>query len=332
MSSIPEDSEDPVLSPDDAFGVLGNETRMEILRTLSGADEPLGFADLFDRVAYDESSNFSYHLERLVGHFVEKTGDGYILRETGQRIIQAVLSGAVTESPTVELMELDERCYHCGSQQLMDYRDHSAFIYCPGCSGNVDVPEDVLVRRLGSAELASELGVKSTNPFPPSLVQGRSATEIRHAGTVRFHLDMFSWGTDLCPRCTATLDPSVAVCRTHGPAEGVCETCGNRQAIMFETTCTNCTYSKRGLFSYRLFCTHPMLDFLTDHGLNPVAPSFPEEFWGNVTPYEEEVLSADPFGARFTFTIEQEALTLTVDDDLHVVNATRQDVSEDNCV
>lgn len=330
MSSIPEDAENSILSPDEAFSVLGNETRMEILRTLSRAGEPLEFAELFDRVSYDESSNFTYHLDRLAGHFLEKTDDGYTLRETGERVIQAVLTGAVTESPTVELTELDEYCYHCGSQQLIDYKDQSAFIYCPGCSGNFDFPEEELVSRLGSAALAAELGVKSTNQFPPSLIQRRSATEIRHAATVRFHLDMFSWGTDLCPRCTARLDPSVKVCRTHDAGQGVCESCGNLQAIMFDTTCTNCTYSKRGLFSYRLFSTHPMLDFLTDHGLNPVSPSFPEEFWGYVTPYEEEVISVEPFEARFTFTIDHDALTLTVDDDLNVIESTREDVPPDD--
>ncbi|MDY6764216.1 MAG: hypothetical protein SV377_00765 [Halobacteria archaeon] len=94
---------------------------------------------------------------------------------------------------------------------------------------------------------------------------------------------------------------------------------------MLETTCTNCNYSKSGLFSYRLFCDRAMLDFITDHGLNPVAPTSPEAFWGYFTPYNEEITSTDPFEARFTFTIDGDSITLTVNDDLDVVDVERSE-------
>ena len=35
------------LSPDAAFAVLGDETLLQILRTLGEADEPLAFSELF---------------------------------------------------------------------------------------------------------------------------------------------------------------------------------------------------------------------------------------------------------------------------------------------
>lgn len=63
------------LPPDDAFDVLGNETRLGILRVLGEADGPLSFSALFDRVDYDTSGNFSYHLKRLEGHFIRETDD-----------------------------------------------------------------------------------------------------------------------------------------------------------------------------------------------------------------------------------------------------------------
>jgi len=43
------------LPPDDAFAVLGNETRMEILRALGDADGPLPFSELHDRVGTRDS-------------------------------------------------------------------------------------------------------------------------------------------------------------------------------------------------------------------------------------------------------------------------------------
>lgn len=309
-------------APSEAFSTLGNETRMEILQALGEADEPLSFSTLRKRLGRPASSQFNYHLNKLVGHFVRQTDDGYELRGPGERVIQAVLSGAVTESPTVDPTELDEQCYHCGSRIWTDYQDGRGFIYCPNCSGNYEIPEDILVERLGEDQ-AAEFGVKSTHVFPPALVKGRSASEMRRVEAARFQLDIASWGIDLCPRCCASLEPSVAVCDIHDTSEGLCAECGNLQATMFETSCTNCTYSKSGLFSYRLLSHTAMLDFITDHGLNPVAPEAPEEFWGYFTPYEEDIASVEPFEARFTFTIDQDAITLTVDDDLSVVSVTR---------
>jgi DNA-binding transcriptional ArsR family regulator len=44
------DDESTQLSPDEAFAVLGNETRVEILRVLGAADEALAFSELYDEL------------------------------------------------------------------------------------------------------------------------------------------------------------------------------------------------------------------------------------------------------------------------------------------
>jgi hypothetical protein len=76
----------------------------------------------------------------------------------------------------------------------------------------------------------------------------------------------------------------------------------------------------------RLVGHTPMLDFLTDHGLNPVAPESPRLVNAVHEDYEEDLLSEDPFRARFVFTADDERLVLTVDDDLAVVEAVRESV------
>lgn len=80
------------LSPGEAFAVQGDETRLQILQTLGEADDPLAFSELFDRVEYDDTANFNYHLGKLEIHFVHKTGDGYALRNAGGRVVEAILS------------------------------------------------------------------------------------------------------------------------------------------------------------------------------------------------------------------------------------------------
>lgn len=317
-----------MIQPDEAFAILGNDTRMKILQTLGTANSPVPFTELHNRVDVRDSGRFNYHLDKLVGHFVDQTDDGYELKIAGERVIDAVLSGAISHSPTVEPTELDERCYHCETPIWIDYKDQVAYIYCRGCSGNFDISEDVLRDRFEDAERAAKFSVKSSNVFPPALVKGRSAAQIHRAAGTRFHLDMFSWGLDLCPRCSAPLDPSVEVCEEHEVSEELCSECSNLQATMLVTTCTNCTYSKDGLFSYRLFSHTAMLDFITDHDLNPIAPDSLESFWGHFTPYEEEILSVDPFEARFKFTIEGDAITFTINDELTVIDATRHRESD----
>lgn len=70
------------LSPDEAFALLGNETRIEILRTLWEAYDPytadneVPFSDRYDRVSIDDSGNFTSRLGQLVDHFVSETDDG----------------------------------------------------------------------------------------------------------------------------------------------------------------------------------------------------------------------------------------------------------------
>ena len=103
------------LSPDEAFSVLGNETRLEILRTLGASAGPLTYAKLYERVEYDDPSNFSYHLNKLVGHFVRKTDDGYYLYDAGRRVVEAVVSGAVSDSTVVEPTETEKDCPFCGA-------------------------------------------------------------------------------------------------------------------------------------------------------------------------------------------------------------------------
>lgn len=314
--------------PEEAFSVLGNETRMEVLKLLGGSNEPLSFSELFERVDYDTASNFTYHLDRLDGHFIQQTDDGYELTQRGNRVHQAVLSGAMTDSPRVEPAELDEECYHCGSNIWIDYRNQLAYIYCPGCDGNYGVPDSELAERLGEPDFASKFSVKAMNPCPPALVANRSPAEIHRTSVAWFHLEMLAWGHDLCPSCSGTLDASVDVCETHDASDGLCEVCGNLQAVDQTISCTNCTHSKEGMLSYRLFSNTAMLDFITDHGLNPIAPTSPETFWGYFTPYDEDIRSVEPFEARVTFAIGEDAITLTVDDELAVVEATRHEVGE----
>jgi hypothetical protein len=123
------------LSPEAAFSVLSDQTRLEILTVLGKASEPLVFSELFERVDYDDSANFNYHLQQLLGHFVREVDDGYTLRHAGGRVVQAILSGTVTENPVVERTAVDRPCFLCGGDLELSYREERIALFCPDCGG-----------------------------------------------------------------------------------------------------------------------------------------------------------------------------------------------------
>lgn len=62
------DTDEPTpLTPEEAFAVLGNEIRVDILRALWEAGEPLAYSELQERIGVCDSGRFNYHLRKLVG-------------------------------------------------------------------------------------------------------------------------------------------------------------------------------------------------------------------------------------------------------------------------
>jgi len=308
------DAEDGRLPPDEAFALLGNETRLGVLRALGEAAEPLPFSALHDRVAVSDSGQFNYHLERLVGHFVDRTAEGYRLSRPGRRVVEAVLSGAVTDAPDLGRPRVEETCEYCDAPVEIEREGGSIAMYCTSCAGRYD-------RARGEREAPE--GYLGRLPFPPAGDRDRSADEVLRAAWTWGNLEILAMAAGLCPRCGATVDTSLSVCEDHRAGEGLCETCGGRYAVTVRVDCTNCIFDSGGVFSIALTASTAMLDFLTDHGLNPVAPESTRRVQQVHADYEEEVLSTDPFRARFTFEVDGDALTLTVDDDLDVVAADR---------
>lgn len=306
------------LAPDDAFAVLGDETRVAILRVLGEADGPLGFSDLRERVGMRDSGGFNYHLDRLVGHFVERDDDGYRLRRAGERVIEAVLSGAVTASPVREPTRVDWTCHYCGAPVGVSYREERLRVFCTECPG---------VYGRGSGP--DDYGLHGTLYLPPAGVEGRDATQLLRAASVWGGLATMAAVGGVCPRCSAALSESVEVCEDHERAGGgdgtdgaCCDACGGRYAAGIRFSCTNCIYERSGAFGVRLLANADLRSFLTARGVDPVTHASHSTV-GAAMDYDEEVVSTDPFEARFTFRADGDALTLTVGDDRSVTDVSR---------
>lgn len=322
MTTTPDSERGTALSPDEAFSVLGDETRLQILQVLGEANGALAFSELFKRIDYEDSSNFQYHLDKLVGHFVTKADGEYRLQQAGRRVVEAILSGTVTDNPVLEPTEVDERCPICSAAMKVGYQQERAEMYCTECAGLFDSASSD--PRLG------EDGYLGHMSLPPVGVDSRSPAEILKAAWTWKHLDVVADSSGICSRCSAPLDHSVSVCEDHDSASQSCDECGRQYAAEFVLRCTNCNYSVQSIAPGVFLANTELLAFLTEHGVNPIAPSSFNDAMAAVANYDEEIDSTDPFKGEFTFGIDDAEIVLTVDENLDVVDTTRRSASGSN--
>ena len=177
------------LDPDDAFTLLADETRLRILRALGDAANPLGiepvsFSELRRLADVAESGRFNYHLGELVGHFVERRDDGYVLRYPGVLVYQSVRAGTFTETVTIPRFDLDADCHVCGTTMQGRYDDTIFKIDCPDCES------EYYHRHLP----------------PSSLVPESKAETLRVVDQrIRDHLSTLS--NRICPNCAGRMEP-----------------------------------------------------------------------------------------------------------------------------
>jgi hypothetical protein len=145
------------LTPVEALRLVGDEVRAEILFALSDAREGAGgppvlsFSELRERVDVDvDSSQFNYHLQQLVGRFVERREpegdvdrevtafanreDGYALRPEGTMLTRILRSGTYTGSGELAPFPAGFDCYFCGSEVEAVYRNWLFSVRCPDCA------------------------------------------------------------------------------------------------------------------------------------------------------------------------------------------------------
>ena len=301
------------LSPEDAFAVLGNETRLGILRALGEADGPVAFSELYDGVDVDDSGQFNYHLDKLVGHFVHKGEDGYFLREPGQRVVEAVLSGAVTETPEMERTGVDLSCRICEAPVEARWIEGSVELYCTSCDGAWSQARGGPPRG-GDAET----GYLGRLLLPPAGLRDRDPDEVVQTAWTWTILEILSSANGICPRCSGPIERTVSVCTAHEYGGGVCESCHHRYAITASFHCTNCVFSTGGSGGLAVIGHPAMFAFLSDQGFDPIQPADTGVVEAIHQGYTEEILGTDPLDARFTFEADSSTLILRVDEELNV--------------
>lgn len=313
MDGPADDLETEEIAATEAFAILGNGTRMDVLQALWEAGEPRSFADLREAVAPDDRGNFSYHLDRLTDHFVRKTDEGYDLRFAGEQVVRAVLTGTITSAPSVESAETDERCAYCGAAVEMAYEEEVISVRCTECGGVVggEFPE----------------GAYMHYQFPPSGLDGRPCEEAIDAAHVLYDSKVAPMLKGVCPECAGRVDVSYDVCDDHRVGEsGLCSDCDARFEVWSTFECRRCHYRRKCVVWFAAVNHPAVVAFYHEHGLDERIP-FRKLTWENarfVDSVDGTVVGTDPYRFRVTVSIDVDALVVAMDEDLDVLDAERE--------
>lgn len=287
----------------EAFALVGNEVRAEILRVLGDARMPegraeLSFSELRERVEPDvDSSRFNYHLGELLGEFVEERDDGYRLTIPGMELYRTVRAGTVTDAPEREEFDAGFDCYACNAAVVARIRERLFFVECPDCER-----------------------VYAMTVAPPNALAGGTEDLLDRVDRYqRARLGATTRG--VCPRCMNALDTRFLDAGDAPLFEG------DELDVLVHRECTNC--GKQPYFSVgvALLDDPGVVAFLVDHGVDVDDHRMWEFEWA-MTDRCTEIRSRDPWEVAVTVTVDDAALEVVVDDQMQAVERTRTDRTE----
>jgi hypothetical protein len=329
------DAESPLASAAGAAGPhvvdrlkrVGDETRLAILVALWEAYDPfaeqnaLPFSDLLDRVNYDTSGNFSYHLDKLEGHFLESTADGYRLTQAGHRLVRAIIAGTGLSDRSLPPTTIDHDCVLCGEPLAITYEAGQLYTVCTACEGRFPSDETPPGTIMGFA-------------FGPAGLSRPSAEAI-FAASVHRAIGKFTMQMGgLCPECSGPVERSIHVCETHDPdtdpdsdSESVtgaaCPHCGRPDELQARWVCTVCKNAGHGPPGPNLVLHPRVVAFYADHGLEIGYDATDFEsivrMLTAMADHRQELLSTDPVRIRVTIRYAGDELRLLVDETMSVV-------------
>ncbi|MFC6964350.1 winged helix-turn-helix domain-containing protein [Halocatena marina] len=166
----------------EAFQLLANETRIEILHALwTRPTWEATFTELKTVVGMRDSGQFQYHLDKLVGTFIKRTDHGYTHLAGSIALYRAML-GTLGGPDSVSSIMLDTPCPACDRSLRLIYENQVFAARCPSCE------ESVL-----------------SSPFLPAGIIDRSNNELLSAFDTwsRKPVDLLQSG--VCPWCRSTV-------------------------------------------------------------------------------------------------------------------------------
>ncbi|EMA53560.1 winged helix-turn-helix domain-containing protein [Halococcus thailandensis] len=275
---------------EEAFSLLANETRVKILFALyEASDRLVPFSALNEHVGLSDSGQFNYHLKQLTGTFIYRAEEGYGLLFSGMAVCRSMLAALDADQRSVAPFSLDSDCYNCGATLVAEYDHEYVVIRCPNC------------------------GISFHDfPFPPGTLAGRDREELLsiYDGWMRSQTALAVDG--LCMWCFGRRHAELRAGETPADPE-----------VEIVHTCERCSADMTTTVG-ETFQNHPaVVAFLYDHGIDvSETPSWELPFlWSDEFLTVEET---DPWRVSLRIPVDDATLTLTIDGEANVLDATRE--------
>lgn len=284
-------------SPEDAFALVGNEIRAEILQVMADAKE-LSFTELRSQLDGDLTpSQLHYHLQQLVGFLVQKSGEGYKLRPEGLRVNWALRSVTLPRRWEHIPVAANFGCYYCHAPvEAMFERGH-ARIQCPDCEYQY-LDDPILI--------SFEQFEDETTAF---------------AHFSRFtQQKILAYARGICTLCGNTVKTEMLT-PNHLPQEKE-----EHRKVAVHQTCNYCGVKGEMTLGMALLADQELRSFCLDYGVD----IFTTTYWKlefAATDKHVTVLSTDPWKVALRVTYDSDMLELIVDGDLTVIERNRRGTS-----
>lgn len=293
MPDVPETVTETSVSPTDAFSVLANGDRLDILLALGDANErtavhSLSFEELRRRSGVSDSGRFNYHLQQLRDVFVTKDGDEYDLLYPGVVLYRAVRADLFTARPRIEKFDVGADCLQCGTGLHGHYRNQIMVLDCPDCG-----------------HLALKYYV------PPAVLRDGSVDDILAAGDTYSRRDVMTVAAHVCPTCGNRITHEVLP-----EAEESSELAADIDEVAVVHYCFHCDHFLTTSVSALLLYEPAVVAFLFEHGLDALGTPLWELDLGSLSTVE--IRDGDPAALIARFSVGGDTLTVELDDDLTV--------------
>lgn len=281
---------------EDVFAVLGNEIRVELLRILGKAwtedGRELSFSELRSLTETTDPGQLSYHLQQLLGHFVQKRQDGYKLRPEGLHLYKTIHAGIFERQQENFSVDAGFHCYFCQSSVETTFFGGKAMIECPECE----------YRYLGYL----------TENIAPSLKAFEDERTAFEQFSKSIHHELLGYARGVCPTCGNHLET-----RLVAPEE-VPKSKIERPKVYAHKTCIQCDTVFNLFLGVALLADPGLLSFCYRHDVDVFSTPYWElEF--AATDNFTTVRSTDPWEVALHVNIDGAILELVVDGGVTVI-------------
>jgi DNA-binding transcriptional ArsR family regulator len=296
------DTNGAVGAVEDAFSVLGDETRLQILLELTevvredGYGTGLTFSELRTRVGVEDSGRFNYHLNELRDGFVEKVDNEYVAQFPGLAVISAVYAGLYEDVDADEPLttETGTECQRCSRPLKIHYEGNQLWTEC------------------------TEHGQQDRWVVPAGAYTNRSLEELANVVYTRLLANFSLARQDICLHCWGqmTIEYPIESERENNPS-------GN-EFIWMAVGCQRC-WNQMQMVPLRSFmATHPLVAGpFREHGYDQFE-TIQKVMRLDNSLCDTELHADEPVSATVRIELEDEELELTVDETCSVTDFERR--------